>query len=305
MGVTRRQTWALTLATAVFLALVATIPTQALAAPRVSQEPSTQHCNNVEFIGARGSGQPYTGKGSFGGLGPEVSKMVGVIKAQLKQKKFSYGTDALSYPAISDSTLIPSAAELALILSGDPQGITDYINDNLDKFTASINKGVNDAISDINSYHKLCGATIYVLVGYSQGAMVMHAAETSLDTKSHLGVFKKIAGTVLLADGYRVPHTKARQFGTSKTSGEGIESWFFGPGRDVPGPGTTANICDANDFVCDFSRDTFLHISGDLKIHSGYTHCDSKEQCTSQKVLTTASTWVGNAVIKRLDNMAR
>jgi len=278
--------------------VAATIPARALAAPaapRAAKAPANQHCDNVEFIGARGSGQHYTGKGSFGGLGPEVSKMVGVIKAQLSKKHFSYGTDALPYPAVSDSILIPSAAEVIEILAGD---VTTYVDNNLDVFLGSIGKGVDEAISDMNDYHKLCGATVFVLAGYSQGAMVMHTVQNDLNR--HSAVFKKIAGTLLLADGFRAPHTKAHQFGTSKTGGEGIVPWLLGPGRDVSLPSTTANICDANDFVCDTTRDTWIHISGDLKIHSDYTHCDSKWQCTSQKVLTTASTWVGDAVIKRL-----
>jgi cutinase len=293
---TRRQTRVLTLVTTGLLAFAAAaIPAQAMAAPRTTEAPSTQHCNNVEFIGARGSGQHYTGKGSFGGLGPEVSKMVGVIKAQLKKKHFTYGTDADPYPAVSDSVLIPSAAEVAEILMGDP---TTYVDDNLDKFIGSISTGVDDAITDMNDYHELCGATLFVLAGYSQGAMVMHTVQNDLN--SHSAVFKKIAGTLLLADGFRAPNTKAHQFGTSKKGGEGIVPWLLGPGNDVSLPKTTANICDANDFVCDTTRDTWIHISGDLKIHDGYTHCDSKWQCTSQKVLTTASTWVGDLVIKRL-----
>jgi hypothetical protein len=293
--VTRRQSWVLTLVTAGFLVLTITSPTHALAAPHTSAAPATQHCNNVEFIGARGSGQHYTGKGSFGGLGPEVSKMVGVIKAQLAKKHFSDGTEADPYPAISDSVLIPSAAELLEIAMGD---YTVYIDDNLDPFLNSIGKGVNDAISDMNDYHKLCGAAVFVLAGYSQGAMVMHTVQN--DFNRHSAVFKKIAGTLLLADGFRVPNTKAHQFGTSKKGGEGIVSWLLGPGRDVSLPGTTANICDANDAICDTTRDTWPNFSADMKIHDGYTHCDSKWQCTSQKVLTTASTWVGDLVIKRL-----
>jgi hypothetical protein len=300
--VTGRKTWVLTLATAGFLALMATIPAQALAAPRTSQTPSSEHCNNVEFIGARGSGQPYTGKGSFGGLGPEVSKMVSVIKGQLGKKRLTYGTDAVGYPAVSVNVLKPSALELMLIL--DPmtteQGIEDYINNNLAKFMGSINTGVNDTIFDASTYHSLCPSTVFVLVGYSQGAMVMHAAETSLDSKRYSGIFKKIAGTVLLADGFRVPRTKAHEFGTSAASGEGVTSWLLGPGHDVPLPGTTANICDANDIVCNFSKSSFVHFSGDAKVHTTYAVCNSKEQCTYKAVLTTGATFVGNAVIKRL-----
>jgi hypothetical protein len=179
-------------------------------------------------------------------------------------------------------------------------GVSDYIKNNLGKFTGSINKGVDDLIFDARHYSLLCGSTIFVFVGYSQGAMVVHSAEVALDKKSEKPIFSKIAGTLLLADGYRTPDTKAHEFGTSKKGKEGIVSWLVGPGRDVPLPDTTASICDANDIVCDFSRDTFLHIGADIKIHTSYTECDKKEQCTSKQVLTTAATWVGDAVLKRL-----
>jgi Cutinase len=299
--VTRRQSWVLILVTAGFLALVAAlIPGQAMAAPRTTEAPAAQHCNNVEFLGARGSGQPYTGKGSFGGLGPEVSHMVYIMKTDLHKKKLTYGVEANPYPAVGTGVLIPSAATVALFLMSPPLGIRQYIKDNLDKFVGSINKGVDDMIFDARHYSLLCSSSVFVFVGYSQGAMVAHTAEVALDKKSEATIFKKIAGTVLLADGYRTPKTKAHEFGTSKKGREGIVSWLVGPGRDVALPNTTASICNANDIVCDFTRDSFVNARADAKIHTQYTECDSKEQCTSQKVLNTASNWVAAAVIKRL-----
>ena len=301
MRVTRRQSWVLILVTAGFLALVAAlIPGQAMAAPRTTEAPAAQHCNDVEFFGARGSGQPYTGKGSFGGLGPEVSHMVYIMKTDLHKKGLTDGVEANPYPAVGTGVLIPSAATLALFLLDPPAGIKQYIKDNLDKFIGSINKGVDDMIFDARHYSLLCSSTVFVFAGYSQGAMVAHSAEVALDKKSEAPIFKKIAGTDLLADGYRTPKTKAHEFGTSKKGREGIVSWLVGPGRDVALPNTTASICNANDIVCDFTRDSFIHASADAKIHTSYTRCDAKEQCTSQKVLNTASNWVAAAVIKRL-----
>lgn len=279
------------------------IPAQtALAAPRLSAAPSAEHCPNVEFIGARGSGQPYDVSGRFHGLGPEVNHMIGIIKGKLHAKAITYGTDALSYPADSVNDLKPTSTELTLIENPLTlaAGLALYYEDNVKKYLHSIATGVSDTIFDADSFYNTCRPTVLVLVGYSQGAMVMHQAEVQLQSK-HPKVFGRIAGTIELADGNRVPNTKAKEFGTSKANGEGVQTYLTKLSKhpDVPLPRTTANICNAGDLVCNFNASAVLHFSSAAKVHTSYSHC-TKTSCTYQPVLSSAATWVAAAVIHRL-----
>lgn len=286
-----------------FLGLAAiAVPVQALADTARSASPAAEHCPGVEFIGARGSGQPYDSGGRFHGLGPEVNKMIGVVQGKLRAKGISFGTDALAYPADSVNDLKPSGFELALL--SNPMtldaGLAYYYVHNVRKYLSSIATGVSDAIFDADTWHSVCGPTVFVLVGYSQGAMVMHQAEVQLKAK-HPAVFKNIAGTLLLGDGNRVPNTKAKEFGSSAANAEGVQTYLtpMGSHPDVPLPKTTANICNNGDIVCNFNLSRVLHFSASAKVHTSYSHCTSTG-CSYQKVLTTAATWVGGAVVRRL-----
>jgi hypothetical protein len=278
------------------------VPVQALAAPGTGSSQKAEHCSNVVFIGARGSGQAYDVGGRFRGLGPEVNKMISVVQSQLHAKGLTYTTDALSYPADSVNDLKPSAIELTLLenpMTVDAELVYYYFH-NVRKYLASISTGVSNAIFDMVDYHAVCGPSVFVLAGYSQGAMVMHQAEVTLKTK-HPAVFKKIAGTLLLGDGNRVPNTRAKEFGTSTANSEGVQTYLtpMGSHQDVPVPKTTANICNNHDIVCNFNLSNLLNFSASAKVHTSYSHC-TKTACTFQRVLTTAATWVGNAVVRLL-----
>lgn len=281
----------------------AVIPAQAaMAATRAGAARPSESCPGVVFIGARGSGQPYDSGGRFHGLGPEVNKMISVIQAQLRRHGITYNTDALAYPADSVNDLKPSAFEIMLIANPMTiaEGLLLYYEDNVKKYLHSISTGVSDAVFDMNDWHAVCTPTDFVLVGYSQGAMVMHQTENTLRAK-HDRAFSNIIGTILLADGNRVVNTKAKEFGTSKADGQGIQTYLtkMSSHPDVPLPRTTANICNAGDLVCNFNASAVLHFSAAAHVHTSYSHC-TKTSCTYQKVLTTAATWVGNAVVKHL-----
>lgn len=282
------------IATGVLTLTLAALPTAALASAARPGAPKQQSCPDVEFLGARGSGEKSIKP--FRGLGPEVNKMFTVIQGMLHKDGITYGTMEVDYSAVSVDVLVPSPMGAML-------GFVYWFNHNVHEFTSSINGGVADTITDLKDFHNLCPATDYVLGGYSQGAMVIHQAENSLSAKLR----NTIAGTLLLGDGNRVIKTKAKEFGTSPANGQGIETWFrdnhfpgMPPVKDVPLPKTTANICNNHDIVCDFNASSFPHYSADAKVHTSYAKCNKKNQCTYEKVLTTAATWVGKAVIHRL-----
>ncbi len=290
--------------TAGILTLVAVaVPGQALAATgasSVSSSPSKTSCPMFDFIGARGSGQPDETSGAFRGLGPEVDKMVTVMEDVVAHKGHSTGITALNYPAVPVKVLIPTAAQIKLFRTNPAAALADWYNTNVKKFMGSIAKGVSAMVSYAEHETKACPGTAFVLAGYSQGAMVMHEAELQLRAAEEKGTsfaFGRIGGTILLADGYRVPNTKAKEFGTSKASGQGIATYLRHGVGDVAEGTTTANICDANDAVCNFGANLFLHIPSAISVHTSYAKCNAKNQCTYKAVLTTAATWVADKAL--------
>jgi Cutinase len=125
----------------------------------------------------------------------------------------------VKYPAASVNVLKPAKIDF--------MDWTDYLNNHVGPFVQSINTGVNEAVDYAEWAQQTCHSSKIIMVGYSQGAMVMHDAEIQLETKDR-AAFNLIIGTVLVADGNRLPNTKAKEFGSSPASGEGLEPWIFG-----------------------------------------------------------------------------
>jgi hypothetical protein len=273
------------------LALVAAgagLAAQAAGAPRLLPPPGPT-CPAVLIMGARGSGQSAAGSD---GMGPAVDRMAVDLRAWLAKTAAGTQTFGDPYPADSTNDLKPSTGELLLLL-GDPiDAAIDYTRDNLDKFTHSIAVGTADAVGEADDESVDCPQTRLVMIGYSQGAMAMHQAELQLQAH-HPAVFHKIVGTLLLADGDRVPNTRAREFGSSLARAEGIRPYLHAVAiRDVPLPGSTANICTAGDLICDFNLSRVRHFSQAARIHTGYAVQTSHGMHYSP-LLDQAANWLG------------
>jgi hypothetical protein len=274
----------------------------AIAIPELAQgasaAPAKDHCNSVEFLGARGSGQPWDVTGPDKGFGPEAYKVVTTVAAQLSAKKVSYGEDSSSYPADSVNDLKPSTLEIL----GLPATLPLYYQDNVSTYLASIATGVNFMVADVQNSAAVCGnATRLVLVGYSQGAMVVHQAEDYLYVHDRAALSHIIA-TVVIADGDRMPNTRAKEFGTSGASGEGLQVYLghFSSHLDMPLPATTANVCNANDIVCNFGIPQVVHFSASARVHTtSYANC-SGTRCTYGSALVSAANWAAGVVLKRV-----
>jgi cutinase len=65
--------------------------------------------------------------------------------------------------------------------------------------TESMGKGVSDVVNRLNSQSKSCPDAKFALVGYSQGAAVMHGAAPKIDGP----VASKVVAIVLYGDGAR------------------------------------------------------------------------------------------------------
>ena len=259
-----------------------TLPAGATAVPALSS-PGTAAtaCPRVFLIGARGSGE--TSGGQFNGLGAEVNKLLSVAAGYFKQKKISYQTYAVNYPSLSVNVLDPTDWS---------KGPSYYFHHNVDRYVASIVKGRKVLISLADALNKRCGSTLMIVAGYSQGAMVAHTAINALPG----AVLTCVQGSILLGDGNRVPNTRAKEFGTSPASGEGIANWIASVlgmklGPDVNRWPVTANICNANDIVCDTRLGGILHFKQAAAVHTGYAKKNSTGSYSYEKVLTTAATW--------------
>lgn len=296
----QKLNWRATAVIAAVLAVAGTviaIPGQALAAgsPTPGASPAVICNERVVFIGARGSGQSYN---TFNHVGPEVNEAIGVMGGYLRQKKISYGTIPLSYPAVSTKILTPDAKDFL--------NWNWYKSDHLDKFIGSINVGLKQATTDAAVVRALCPHTRIIMVGYSQGAMVMHQAELWL--KAHNpAVFRLIVGTVLVADGNRQGNDKAKLFGTSPANGSGIQTWVTNTLRSgphfavVPEPASTANICNNSDLVCDTSLGGLMNFNNSAHIHAtSYANCTPNNKCTYGPALKNGAAWVGKLVASKL-----
>jgi hypothetical protein len=266
----------------------------ATARPASPTPPPGGHCSRVDFIGVRGSGQPFDTGGPFRGYGPEVLKSISIIEGYLHRKGVSYGAEPVKYPAASVNELNPSGLNLA-----NPIDLVKYLNDHVDKFLASINTGVNQTVNYAEWAQQTCHNSKIIMVGYSQGAIVVHRAELLLKSRDR-AAYNLIIGTVLVADGARVPNTKSREFGTSPARGEGIEDWIFSvlglglPFADMPFPGRTANICNNSDVVCDTSLAALVHFRASANVHAtSYANCNSRNQCRYGSALINGANWVG------------
>jgi len=275
------------------------IPGQALAvakSPGITQRPAISGCYSVTVLGARGSGQ--TSGGPFRGYGPQVYKAISIIGGYLRAKKVNYTTGTIEYPAASVSVLAPSKLDFI--------DWTDYLKNHVDKFSSSVGTGATHAVRLAEIIHAFCPQEKLVLVGYSQGAMVMHDAEIQLETKSR-GTFNAIIGTVLIGDGNRMPNTSAHEFGSSPASGEGLEPWIFSvlhlgnPFKDVPLPAATANICNNDDLVCDTRLYDLVHYGYSASVHTeSYANCNASNQCTYYPALVNGATWVARIVASKV-----
>jgi hypothetical protein len=245
-------------------------------------------CQDVWFVGARGSGETI-------GMGAEVRHMADVVQSSVEARGLTFTRMAVSYPADPVGELNPSGFETALFLTGHPiLALADYKLHHYDKFTDSIRQGRDGTRAAVRSVLASCPNAQIVLGGYSQGAMAVHAAERYFASHGNNEALSHIKGTLLLADGDRVRSTRATHFGTSDNRAEGIRSSFQGS-QDVPKPKSTADICADKDIVCDFAPAfVFGHYSQAKHIHTNY----SRDDGTFSPALDHAARWVASLLTK-------
>lgn len=173
-------------------------------------------CPDIIAIGARGSGQPYAAH--VAGFGPQAGKVAAAAVAKSHLKTVRYV--AVPYPAVN---------------------ATDVRN-----YGSSVADGVWMGKRIVTGLVRDCPRTKLVLVGYSQGAQVMHrvAFELTASQASH------VASVTLIADPTR---NKADDMALLWSWGAWpLANGVLGGGIRVPSylANKTFTICNEADPVC-------------------------------------------------------
>ena len=143
--------------------------------------------------------------------------------------------------------------------------------DSPQKYLDGIERGVAKTVEILTERAAQCPAEVAVLVGFSQGAMVMHRAIDELAASAPT-VLDRVAGVLLIADGDRFPTADIAHFGSAepRVGYVGVGHMFSAGEAAAAIPaalhGRVASVCDAGDPVCD-PRSVSLHA---YERHTGY-----------------------------------
>ncbi|MGB7962249.1 MAG: cutinase family protein [Propionicimonas sp.] len=217
---------------------VTTTPASASSTPtRIRQY--AEACQDVLFVGARGSGNGFD---EYYGLGEKVHGLMRAYAARLDGRRLGYF--AIPYPAQPVKALVyPSTRK---------------------QYFEGIDTGVEQTLTALKVRQSRCPNERSVLVGYSQGAMVMHRVMWQLAARAD--GFAKIDGIIAIADGDRVPGQGGWRYGTSPTTSidKGVSFLVSNLAGIVHKPqwrvtpasvrSRFLSICDSGDLVCDFPR---------------------------------------------------
>jgi cutinase len=220
LGIIMRRFITATVLASTCLASVA-VATPAEAAARVV----TTGCAKVTIIGARGSGQflGTAGLGQLSGFGPQVANAATNAVSRLSPLT-TVRYDRLLYPAVD----------------------ADFYQFRSGAYAASVASGIARLNVQVAYFVRTCPSTKIFLIGYSQGAEIMHrgAAQLAPSVATH------ISGVALISDTLRNvndPNTFDFQVGGLATN----NGAFGGGPLFTNGLGArVASFCNVSDWVC-------------------------------------------------------
>lgn len=253
-----RRAISLVLASVLVVALVPATAAKAVTATdkngnSVTQLSSSTPCQDVVFLGVRGSGE----KSSTGtwGMGNPVTAVFESFLDSMRESRIAAG--GVDYRAAA----VPTWKSLTVF---GPEAWADYFD--------SIDGGVFAARSILSDRSLRCPEEKYVLAGYSQGGMVIHRLAFDL-SRAPLGspldkILPRIAAIATVGDGDRVPFDDVVSLGSSPSEAidfgvgvAGLPSGAAFVSTDAPvsslGNGLEKRwfqVCDYGDLVCDYGR---------------------------------------------------
>lgn len=229
-----RQLTVLLTLTAIFFGSLITAPTARAVTPKPVQLTVQQACSSADYvlIGARGSGD--SSDGQFGGLGSVVYSAYQYLTDKLAKRNTSIAAIPVTYPA-------QEVQSLALTLTGK-----SYYFDGLAQ-------GVSDIRKSINTFETWpgCKGKQLVLIGYSQGAMVINRVLQE-PNKNHPVFF---SANILIGNGDRHSNDRTIPVGNARANSKGI-GFTFPPMSGTkfvplaPLDINAVNVCVDGDIVC-------------------------------------------------------
>lgn len=219
----------------------------------------------VLFVGARGSGEDGPGTPGWEGteadpvgLGPEVNSVFNRMTAtDFADVPIYWGTQPISvdYQANRVQTLVRAP--------------------NL--WFANLDTGVDNALGILVDWAQKCPNQKIVLVGYSQGAMVMHRVLHDLinsNDSTYKQIRARIVATILIADGDQVPRDNEVDYGTAGVAADGIGHRYTNISETSSAKFPKAltsqvlRVCNHHDPVCDSTWDDLNPLT--INIHTHY-----------------------------------
>lgn len=206
----------------------------------------TEPCSDILVLAARGSGED--GGAPVGAqFGATVTGFRTAFTAAARAGGRSVSELAVTFDAPGVRSLVRAGT--------DPARPADRAvpRERVRAWRSGVPAGVDDAIGLLRRAAATCPEQQVVLVGYGQGAMVLHRVALRLPARPAIAA--RVSGVVLVADGDRRSPTAARVLGApAATRGQGVVSSLLRPVGDVPAPGTAVrvwSVCTAGDIVCD------------------------------------------------------
>lgn len=232
---------------------------------------NTTACQDVVFLGVRGSGE--TSADGKWGMGKPVTAAYDSFIASMKNRRIA--ATGVDYAAAG----VPVLETLMLWV-----GATAW-----EGYFNSIDGGVYSAEATLINRANKCPDERYVLAGYSQGAMAIHRLVFDL-SRAPLGsildrIIPRIDAVATIGDGDRVAFDDVVTLGSSPTDGKGYGVGLAGfpSGGDYVatssrlssvGHGLNSRwfqVCDYGDLVCDYGRATASGLAGLIYGYNAHT----------------------------------
>ncbi len=292
-----------------------TVPSQAPSAAEPLKRPAAATtCHELYLVSARGSGQKYGGPASLANS-PETAATITALTKTMRNAGAAPDVviHQLSYPAPSTNLLLSGLTTKKSLKANRDR----LFKHNLPSYLLQERLGESELLSYMKNVRSACahssGQPKLVLVGYSQGALVIHDVLRQLVAARDTAGLAQIAGSVLIADPERMSSSAPVNFGTEHSVGSyGVcdaprhlhitfSCYQNGNNADIPAKvvAGTAQVCNTGDVVCDTSvlikiqKVSTLVAKAELgvKIH---TNC--KSYCSGG--VTTAGAWVARRLLK-------
>ena len=215
--------------------------------PRATSAASPCDQNRPMVFGVRGTGDPV-------GYGPTVSAALAGLHATYKNH---LDADFLHYNAAPFDLLNPFSRAGPVLTLGN----------SIQKYLSEANAGASQLASRLSALGRTCPQRPVVLMGYSQGALVVNRALVNLDA-SHDSVLGQIAAVSLIADPQRIGASTYLR-GTASPSLNGITiSLHLLPNDQIPDSvmSKTDSWCHAVDVVCATSQGVVVQATAALAL---------------------------------------